>query len=272
VKEPVSLSIADFHDTDIFVDPMGGRSEVPDDIGQVIWTSCPGNCDFLPVNGPTTVFMPRYHDFDDAEQIYAEIWDSKTKGLDPPIYATLSMQIKVPSGNIPACFTPEGLPGGLPAPPNNSMGALTTFFVQIQPYNVNFKNLEFREVIDSQDFPWPDMTLYHVPELIGPAFHPDVLGGFYNYFLDQVSTQQSFWRIDHLWDPTIQQYRSAQFNALQKMQFKISDQPETWKTYQITTHPRWFRDTDFKTKVGWQGDANAESSYWQGPYENQPDY
>lgn len=268
VKETVELSIASFEDIDIQVTPSG-KNPVQDSIGQVIWTSCPGRGEFNPRIGASTMFTAGYAEFDDGESITAEIWDSRTKGLDPAVYRTLQISVKVPSGNVPMWWGPDWFPGW-PGPPNNSMGVTTTFAVQIQPYNVQFNGLDFREVIDSQRFPWPDLTdEYVVSAFEGPPFNPDylIINGQRadNMFFDQVTTQ-SLRKISHLWDPVILQYRSAQFDVKQRLEFKISDAPETWKLYQTATHPRMFSATDFKTKVGWQGNAYAETQTPAGPY------
>ena len=71
-------AISSFVDWDIQVTPSG-QFPVQDSIGDVVWTSCPGNCEFFPVHGRGTYFYGDYFDFDLAENITAEVWDSRTK-------------------------------------------------------------------------------------------------------------------------------------------------------------------------------------------------
>lgn len=51
------------------------------------------------------------------------------------------------------------------------------------------------------------------------------------------------------------------------MWFQNSDVPLGFKMYQETTHPRWFKAADMSSKVGWQGNGNAETKEERGPYK-----
>lgn len=270
VKEPVTLTINTFADQDIEITPSG-QYPVEDSMGDVVWSSCPGNCDIWPVHGSGVFFYGGYFDFDVCENITAEVWDSRTKGLDPPTYRSLQLLVKVPTGNVPYWFGPDA-EIGFAGPPNNSMGVQTVFAIQVQPNDVNFTYLDLREVVPQQSFPWPDGAQYSPVPWLGGAFrtgYETVNQQFlHNIFKDSVGTLGP-WNVSHLLEPSTQQYQDAQFNVLQHMQFKISEQPETWKTYQTATHPRWFRAADFRAKVGWQGTGNAETQTPRGPYMQQ---
>jgi hypothetical protein len=63
--------------------------------------------------------------------------------------------------------------------------------------------------------------------------------------------------------------KDATFPVKQKLWFQNMEVPLGFKMYQETTHPRWFYRADMSSKVGWQGNGNAETKEERGPYQQE---
>jgi len=276
VKEAIELWVESWQDPDIQIDDYGVRTTVYDSIGDVVWTACPGRGEFHPPVAPMTEFTAGFSSFDDGEQILAQIWDSRKMGLDYPVGRTLGLTVKVPSGNVPYWYGPDERVG-LDGPPNKSMGVGTYFAFQIQPNTANFCGIYILETRVGDSWPWPnkDMSKYTVTDFTGPPHRPDFEiipgqpGVMHNILMDWVCTREGTqlpWKTERLLNQG--QYQSVTFPVKQRLYFQIGDDPLTFKFYQETTHPRSFSGTDFKSKVGWQGNGNAETQNPRGPYRD----
>lgn len=262
-------------DQDIQVDDYGMERPVYDQIGQVVWTACPGRGEFWPPVGATTMFIAGFLEFDDSEEIMVEIWDSRQMGLDGPLHRVLNLSVKVPTANVPYWYGPDEKLG-TDGPPDNSMGVGTTFAFQVQPNTVNFYGIRILETRAEQSWPWPNKTVshYHVSAFVGspanPSFQivpgqPDVM---HNILMDRVCTQEFAegpWKKERLRNLDTGLDEEKTFPVTQGLYFQIGDDPPSYKLYQVSTHPRWF-GTNFKSKVGWQGNGNAWTKDPRGPY------
>ncbi len=164
-------------DEDYSVDPYGNLTPVYDSLGLVIW-SVTGAGTIYPTIGYSTTLTVDEVTQDSPVSVEAQVWDSETLGLDPPVTLQAGggggMMGQVPTG-IQGVVWYDDLGVGAPGPPNNQVGARSRFWYQVTPAFVNFSATQFQENIPAIPLPppyaapvWPDGTPVNIGANIVP--------------------------------------------------------------------------------------------------------
>ena len=102
--EQVSLWIDKWRDIDLLKREDGTYHEVRDSMGDVVWESSGASCVF-PIIGPSTVMTADIGEKDETGSVNATVFDSGTKGVDPPVVASLGPTC--PKRSLPSRKMPE---------------------------------------------------------------------------------------------------------------------------------------------------------------------
>lgn len=147
------LDSSTWYDRDIHYLPGGGSEFDTDTIGEVSWI-VEGGGSLSSATGYNTMLTANLQS--GMLNLQAKIKDSGQKGRDKVLIKQENFQKQKPTGikvwyqqDLQNEFAPAG-------PPNNKVGSGTLFTFQVQPDNVDFSGILFRENIPKQTWQWPD--------------------------------------------------------------------------------------------------------------------
>lgn len=260
IGERVYLGVLSYMDMDIYVDDLGEEFEMEDSVGEIVW-QLQGPGSLYRMYGASNIYFAPLSGMDTLAAITVDVHDSGLQGLDPVQSDQVSFWIRIPNGVRSWHWADQ--PIGTPGPPDNSVGAQSTFSFQTLPDTVNFYNVTFRESFAEQVFQWPDGSQY-VRAAGTRLFTVDEVGDIPNFAGDIVLTGGP-WKTERLFNPNTQTYQSCQFDVVQQLQFLAAG--GNWHTYATATHPRKFSGNNFESQVGWFWGQSGGYGGAQGPYQ-----
>lgn len=255
IGEEIELSLSgSWFDYDLNVTD----DEVVPDSKRVTWVLT-GNGSLSNYVGSTTSLTASIKDSSYNITVEAIVTDSGTKYTDAQEWRfTIDFTVVTPSGiTVQKLADFQDSLGDL-GPPNNYIGAYSQFRVTVTPTTVSFYNVLFRENKPQQSFTWPNgsqSTLYaqQTPwsTLYNNTTYDNVSTGLYSK--SRIYSQASSSYVDFTYTRSVpEEY------------YLGSSSWHSW--YPGETHPKSFRASDFKARVGVVVD-NDDYGIWMGPYE-----
>jgi hypothetical protein len=146
---------------DCWIDPGTWTGPSGDSIGAVSWALY-GQGTLSTTAGGSTTYTADITSTPYSATVIATINDSK--GWTPAIQKQVVFAVQTPNG-YKFQWNSDKVPG-VPGPPNNQIGVHSAFDCYVQPQNVNFANVNFRENIPGDTWVWPDGTKGNRPTAV----------------------------------------------------------------------------------------------------------